>query len=278
MCKGVGGGIFNFLMATDTAAEQAKVNKAKVQARNAKNERSAAESGLARFNQSLANKKILDKAGKAYATLSENLNRRIDAYTLNSAMGSMRVSEELGATTAAAAAAGVGGSSVEQYNRTIETAYGLQKEAQDRQVRSDIYLSSEQMGSTITDAVDAMGRNVYNAERDFTYYGPTKGPSLLGNLATLAVAAGATAAGAPQVGEAILRAKTASMQNRSGDGAGATKSFGQALDSFKLGVGEIRDMFRTTPQGGSGAALFGGGINPSYRPSLPSSVGSISFR
>lgn len=296
MCGGLGGGIFSFLMATDTAAASAKVNRAKVAARDARNERSAAESELQRFNQSLGNKKILEAAGRRYEALSENLNRRLDAAAYGGAMASLALSEELGAATAAAAAAGVGGSSVENYNRTVETAYGLQSELRSRAVKSETYIAREQMGSTITDAVDSFDRNVYNADRDFTYYGPTKGPSLLGNLATLAVAAGATAAGAPQIGEAVLRAKTANMQANYGDAAGASKSFGQALNAFKGGVGEVRDQFRfrdntggssnlqQAPQSSAQAKMLGvpelwpgqydGAINPGWRngSSVPSGV------
>lgn len=271
MCKGAGG-IFNFLVATDTAAEQAKVNKAKTEARDAKNERSAAEADLARFNRNLQNKNILDTAGKNYATLGENLGRRLDAATTRGAMASLAFSEELGAYSASAAAAGVGGSSVENYNRTMATMYSLQKEQMDRATDSERYIVGQRMGAVITDAYASLNRDVINPDRDFTDYGPTKGPSVLGNLATLAVAAGVSAAGAPQLGEAILRGKTAQMQARSGNAAGANKSFGQFLGSFQKGVGEISDMFRS-----NGGVNFGA-LSDDANSVINAGIGSVTFR
>lgn len=249
------GSLFNFLIATDSAASQAKTNKALVKKRDAKNERSASESELQRFNQSLTNKKIMDRAGKNYGVLSENLNRRLDAFTLNDTMGRLAVSEELGAVAAAAAAAGVGGSSVERYNQTVRTAEGLQRERAARGLATDKYNTMEAMGSVITDAVDSFDRNIYRANIDYTYYGPTKGPSVLGNLVTLGAAAAATALGAPQVGEAILDMKTANMQGSYGDAAGAAKSLDRGLGNLKAGIGQVRDSFRFKPSSGGGSDI-----------------------
>lgn len=242
MCSG--GGIFNFLVATDTAAAQAKVNKARTDARNAKNERAGAESELQRFQQALGNKKRMESAGRNLTVLRENLNRNLDAATYQGIMGGLALSEELGAVTAAAASAGVGGSGVEAYNNTLRTQFALKKGLSDRNVQSGVFAAREQMGRVLPDAIDSFDRNLYNADIDYTYYGPTKGPSVLGNLAVLAVATAASVAGAPQIGDAILKARTAGMQSEYGDSAGAKSSLGGALDSLKGGVGEVRDMFR----------------------------------
>lgn len=244
MCKGFGGGIFNYALASDTAAMQAKVNKARVAARDAKNERSVAENDLARFNQTLNNKKIMDRAGKNYATLSGNLARRLDAAAYGDTMTRLALSEEMGAVAASAAAAGVGGSSVENYNRTIQTSYALQKELSDRQLGVETFALNEARGDVMTEAVDSLDRTIYSPNLDRTYYGPTKGPSIGSHLVTLGLAAAATAAGAPQIGEAIIRQRTANMQADYGDAAGAAKSFDGALNAFKGGVGEIRDSMR----------------------------------
>lgn len=247
MCGG-GGGLFSFLVATDRASGQAKANKAKTEARDARNAFEGEKSNLARFQQSLGNKKLLDEAGRTYNTVSENIGRRMDQQVYEGVMGKIALSEELGAASAAAAAAGMGGSSVEQYNQTIQTSYAFQKELQDRANDSENYYSFQTRGQVMSSGIDALNRDVIIANQDRTYYGPTKGPSLLGNLATLAVSAAASVAGAPQLGEAILKARTSKMQADYGDASGASKSFGGALDSFKLGVGEVRSIFRSRPR------------------------------
>jgi len=238
------GGIFNFLLATDTAAGQAKLNRDLKRKQRAENEASASAAGLARWSQSLSNQKLMDQAGKDYGTISENLARQQDSETLTTVQRTLMQSEKLGAATAALSAAGLGGSSAETYKRTMETSYALQSEAQDRSFKSSNYLMIQQRGDIISDAVDRQGRDVISANFDFTNYGATKAPSLVGNLAALGIAAAASAAGAPDVGNAILSARTAGLRNRSGDGQGAQKAFGNALDELKSGVGQLRDTFR----------------------------------
>lgn len=238
------GGIFNFLMATDMAAGAAKVAKARKKAQNQKNLQSASEANLARWSQSLSNQKLMERAGVNYGRISENIARAQDAKTLSNVGRQLAQAEALGAATAAFAAAGVGGSSTESYNRTIQTSQAIQNEAQDRNYRSSIYLANEQRGTIISDAVDSQSRDVISANFDYTNYGPTKGPSLLGNVATLAVAAAASAAGAPEIGNMILNARTAGLKQGYGDGNGASKSFSAALDDLKEGVHQVKDTFR----------------------------------
>lgn len=242
MCSG--GSIFNFLVSTDRAGDSAKVNKARTDARNARNELSAAKSDLARFNQSLQNQQIMKTAGRNFNTMNENIGRNLDAQAYRGVSGQLALAEELGAATASAAAAGMGGGSVEQYNETIRTSYAFRKELQDRNDKSVNYYNYQQRGTIISNAVGSMNRDVIVADRDFTDYGPTS-HSVLGDLATFAVAAGVSALGAPQMGEAILKAKTASNQSSYGDTKGAATSFAGSMDLFGKGVGEIRDGLRS---------------------------------
>lgn len=245
MCKGLSGNsVFKFAMAGDQAKDQARVNAARTRQRDARNERNAANSTLARFTQSLSNQKLMNQAGKNQNIIAENLGRSLDAMAYGDTMTNLALSEQIGSLTAAAAAAGMGGTSVDNYNRTMKTAHALRGELTDRSNRSQVRSLSEARGDVLTSAVDSMGRDSFIADMDFSYLGPTKGPSVLGNLATLAVAVGVSAAGAPQLGDAILKARTAGMQNAYGDPKGAAQSFDGALESFKGGVGEARDKFR----------------------------------
>jgi len=238
------GGIFNFLVATDSAAGQAKLNRDLYKARKAKNDASAKESTLANWSQSLSNSKLMEKAGKSFNTISENITRQMDAQTMTGIQRDLALSERLGAATAAFSASGMGGSSTEVYNQTVRTSEALQAELMDRNFRSSNYLTSQERGSIIPNAVDAMSRDVIRANLDLTNYGSSKAPSLIGNLAALGVAAAASAAGAPDVGNAILKARTAGIQNQMGQGAQAAKTFGSALDDLKSGVNQVRDKFR----------------------------------
>jgi len=238
------GGIFNFLLASDMAASQAKTNRALYKKRYAENVSSAKQANLARWSQSLQNSKIMERAGENFNVISENLTRAADTHAMGGVQASLALSEEIGAATAAASAAGLGGSSVEAYNNTVRAQHAMQKELSDRSYNSQSYLMGKQRSSQISDGVDGMSRDVIMANFDFTNYGPAKGPSFLGNLATLAVAVGASAAGAPDIGNAILSARTSGMQASYGDGAGAQKSFGKAVEQFGQGVGQVQDKFR----------------------------------
>ena len=253
---------FEMLIADQQARGQVKVNRARYKLRDAQNERSASESVVKKWGQSLSNKKLLDAGGERFTTMAENLGRKLDADTLSSAMGTLRHSEELGRVAAAAASAGVGGSSVEGYNTTMETVYALQRDAQDRGANSENYIATKEMGRAVSDSIDMMDNNLYMADRDLGYYGDTKGPSALGTLATIGVAAAAAAAGAPDVGKTIIDAKTASLQANYGLGDGGAAAMRSAGENFKGGVGQIRDAFRSNKKSSSYAPT-GDGSNMS---------------
>lgn len=260
---------FDLLMADQQARNQAKVNRAKYKLRDAKNQRSATESAVQKWGQSLSNKKKLDAAGTNYGVLQENFARRVDARALSSAMGRLAHSEDIGRITAAAASAGIGGSSVEAYNRTVRTGYALQAELSDRAGRSEDYLAASEAGRVMSDAVDSMDNNLYMANLDYSYLGETKGPSAFETLATIGVSAAATALGAPDIGKAITSAKTASIQSNFGIGDGGVAAMGNALEAFKSGVGQVRTALRKPSVPASGG--LGGSI---YNPPDLSRVGS----
>lgn len=250
---------FEMLIADQQARGAVVVNRAKYKVQAAKNERSGAESAVAKWGQSLSNQKKLKAGGENFNILAENFSRTVDARTLDSAMGMLRHGEDLGRLTAAAASAGIGGSSIESYNRTVETGFALQREAEERSARSGDYVAAKQAGRALGDAVDSMDNNLYMADQDYSYLGETKGPSILGTLATVAVAAAATAAGAPQAGQAIIDAKTSSLQANYGLGDGGVAAMQSAVKNFKGGVGEVRDMTRSNA--GTKPNSFSGGYS-----------------
>lgn len=250
---------FEMLIADQQAREQAKVNRAKYKVRDANNEVSATESAVQKWGQSLRNRNLLNAAGDNFGTLAENFARRVDARTMSSAMGRLAHSEELGRVSAAAAAAGVGGSSVDMFNRTIETSYQLQAQLADRAGKSEDYLAQRELARVIPDAINEMDNNLYMANMDYSWYGDPKSPSALGTIGAAVASAAFTAAGMPQVGQAIEDMRTSELQGGYGLGDGGAAKAGSALKAFKGGVGEIRSALRR-PRGQVPGNSLGGAI------------------
>lgn len=247
---------FEMLIADQQAREQAKVNRAKYKVRDANNAVAASESAVQKWGQSLRNRNLMKAAGENFGTLAENFSRRVDARTMSSAMGKLMHSEELGRVSASAAAAGVGGSSVDMFNRTIETGYQLQAQLADRAAKSEDYLAQQELSRVIPDAINEMDNNLYMANMDYSWYGDPKSPSAFGTIAAAVASTAFKVAGMPQVGQAIEDLRTSELQSGYGIGDGGAAKAGSALKAFKGGVGEVRSAIGrkqgTVPQiGGS---------------------------
>lgn len=121
--------------------EQAKIDAARI-TQKGRNERAAAESDLARWTQSLSNQRRMKAAGETSKKITENIGRNLDAATTGSFMGRLAASEELGANLVQAAAAGVGGSTIEVYNSTMKLNRLMQEENSDRAVNTDLLEAS----------------------------------------------------------------------------------------------------------------------------------------
>lgn len=216
-------------------AQQGQIDAARITQKSG-NERRAAESELQRFNQALGNKKILEAAGRNINAVSENIGRNLDAATFGSFMTSLAASEELGASAAMAAAAGIGGSSVEGYNATIERANAVKQELSDRNFRSDLRNAYESKGQILSQASDSFDRNIYSANLDLRTYEDAKKPSTFGSLITLGLAAGATYFGGPQAGQAVLSIGQGIQQGQMGDFEGGansiTRGIGQGISAY----------------------------------------------
>jgi len=229
-----------------TAKAQYIVDKAKTQAARitqaSGNELQGAQSSLQRFSASLGNRKILAAAGKNINNITENIGRNLDAATMGDFSTQIKSAEELGSLAATAAAAGVGGSSIDVYNETVRLNYEMQDEAGDRAVRSDLIAASNSRGDTLTDAVGSMDHNVYSADLDFTQYVDPKKPSTLASVVALGLAAGATAVAGPQAGMAILGVREGQLAADRGDFASASQAFSGAMQN---GVAAGKAFVRT---------------------------------
>lgn len=229
--------------------KQGQVNAKRITTKSG-NEKRVAQNDLQLFSQSLGNRKIMDAAGKNVTAYGENIVKSMEAVTLGSFEDQLRGAEELGATTAMASAMGMGGSSIQAYNDTIETSNNLRREQQSRQIDRNIYSAQRTRGDILTNAVAATDQNIYRADLDVSQYMDIKKPSFLAGAATLGLAAAATYFGGPQAGQAVLGFRESGMAAANGDYASASQSMTGAM---MAGIG----AFKTVHTVGSGKGLWG---------------------
>ncbi len=226
------GGLFSFLMSTDLGAANARLARAKNKAQQARNELSGKQASHQTVMQSLSNQSRLKAAGSRFAAERENISRSLDSATTQTAMGMLQNAENMGKVAAMAASAGIGGTSTEAYNETLRTAAAQRKAMSDRSQKSYVRGASDNAAAVMADAYGSMDTTFVAANIDMSDNGDTSW-SLFGDLATLGVAAAATAAGAPMVGQAILEAKTSTNYAQAGNQQAATQFFSNAGASLK---------------------------------------------
>jgi hypothetical protein len=220
---------------------QGQVN-AKRTATKSGNELRVAKTDLQLFSQALGNRKIMDAAGKNINSYGENIAKNLEGAAMGAFQEQLRSAEELGASTAMASAAGVGGSSVEAYNATLATSNGLRLEQSNRQFDRDIYAAGQARGDILTSAVDSLDKNVYRADLDVSTYMDVKKPSFLSGALTLGLASAATYFGGPQAGQAVIGFRESQIAAERGDYAQASSSF---TGSLMAGVGAFKTYRQT---------------------------------
>lgn len=223
---------------------QSKIDAARITQRSG-NAKRAAISSLEAFNQSLSNSKLLDAAGDQVNSIEENLGRNLDAAAYGKLGQRVAAAEQAGQYAASAAAAGVGGSSVDTYNRTMQLSEDMAEEQGDRQVRSMTYDAGQQAGGAISGAVDGMGRDIFAPNLDFTQYVNDHKMGALTKIVGTAATAAATYFGGPSAGMAVQNLMTADQQASNADFAGASRSLTSAVqngstgwDTFRAGADE----------------------------------------
>lgn len=210
--------------------EQAKIDAARITQKSG-NELRGAQTALQQFSASLANKNALDAAGKQVNALHQNVAVNLDATTSGTMMGRVRAAEELGASVASAAAAGIGGSTVEAYNSTLRLNQAMQEEQQARATRSDLINASDQAGEALTGAVAGLDNNVYRANIDYTQYVDHRKMGLFEKIAWTGLAAAATVYGGPQAGMAVVGLAESKQAANNGDFASASSSMMGAVQN-----------------------------------------------
>lgn len=206
------------------------------------NERRVAETDLQLFSQALGNRKIMEAAGKNINAYGENIAKNLEGLTMGRFQDQLASSEELGAVTAMASAAGVGGSSIDAYAATLDTMNGLRREQADRQADRDIYGALKARGELLTSATDSFDQNIYRADLDVSQYMDVKKPSFLSGALTLGLTTAATYFGGPQAGQAALSFRESQQAASQGDFAQAAASMNSAVFS---GIGAYKTYRQT---------------------------------
>lgn len=224
---------------TTHRVKQAEVNAARV-VQKAYNEREAATTSLARFAQSVGNQRKLEAAGKALNAQARNIQASLDAATTGTFVQRLRAASELGAATVAAAAAGVGGGSVEAYRQTLALNTAINEQAQQAAIESDTVNAKGAMGDTIRNAIASLDNDQFAGNFDYTIHmDHVKQKNLLG--AALAVGA-ATYFGGPLGGlvASDLIASGNRMANR--DMSGGNQLLTSAVGNLPKAYQHYREM------------------------------------
>lgn len=239
--------------------EQAKIDAARITQKSG-NERRGAETALQNFSATMANARRLDAAGSAVTDNAANITRLQDAATVGKVNSRLAAAEALGAAAANAAAAGVGGSSVEAYNQTVRLQTAIQEQSAEAALRAQGYAMTEQSGNAIKTAVAGMDNNIYRANLDYTQYVDHKKPSFFEKVIGITSTVAATVFGGPQAGAAVMGVFEARQASRNGDFAGASSAI---MGSFQNGMSALQASQRTggvkLPEAPKAVPAVGGG-------------------
>lgn len=200
---------------------------ANVMLSRSRNELEVAKVGLAEFSRSLSNVHKIEAAGKEYNEAVSQLAATTEARGMGRINASLAAAERTGALMAQAGALGVGGTSVDLLNKTVELQRNIQQDMQEA-ATSRLASSSARGAATIMDnAHNAMDLQRTFGNFDYTVHiAPKKMKNRIGSLIGVAAA---TYFGGPQAGEAVADAVVGSWQASNANYAGAARSFDSAV-------------------------------------------------
>jgi hypothetical protein len=169
-------GTSNSVAAEVTAAQrrvQAKYNSdadqiaaANKVLQDSRNERAASSSSLSMFGQSIQNKSLMRQAGEQINALGEKVWHDLDQTTNASAFDRIAFSASLGANTAAAAGAGMGGGTFDSFNSNMERMQALKEEAIGREAKGRQYAVQQAKGQTMRQMGDGLQGYGVGADMD----------------------------------------------------------------------------------------------------------------
>lgn len=221
-----------------TADSQHKIAQSKIDAQRtliaSNNEKEAATTSLARFNQSLANQRKLQAGGANYNAATINLAAKADANTTGNFQQKIADAEALGTAVVSAAAAGVGGSSVDTYQRTMQLRQSINEESRKRAQDAAQVNGAESRAAIIADTVAQLDNTQYAANIDYTQLiDHREQKNVFGAFVAAAVA---TYFGGPQAGQAVLDVADAGGKLQNNDQAGASQRLSSAGANAMAGM------------------------------------------
>lgn len=228
------------------------------------NIKEAASMSLARFSQNLANKRKLDAAGAEFNAAGQNIQQALDQAVTGTFSQRLQAAGELGAASVQAAAAGVGGGSVEAYNRTLALNYAIQEESNSAGTARSLSNAQDQQGNIIKNAVQSLGTDMYQGNFDYSVHlDHVKQKNVIGAAILVGVA---SYFGGPQAGMAASDAVAASNRAANGDTEGANRYMNSA---FSNGMAAASN-YNSTSGGNSGPQL---NSSPQYSQAPKQNVG-----
>lgn len=131
------------------------------QLQQASNTVNAAAGALNRFRQSVANQNILKNAAQYNESLTKNLTRLQDQAQSGNVNVRIQAAERTGQLVAAASAAGVGGSTVDQISQVIKAQAARQLQQNDRNVKLATGDTLDRIRQVNEAAVNGLDNTVY---------------------------------------------------------------------------------------------------------------------
>ena len=183
----VGLGLAGAVASWGAASAQSIVSKANAKAANkvrtAQNEQRAASLSLAAAVRSMGDDAILTNAGDASDNAAVLIARTQESWTRGNFEQGLRDMEALGALTARASAAGVGGASVQAVSSSLRLAQARRDERRDEQQQEQTYEMLKQRTGIMPAAVSRMDLSPLQANMDYsTNVAGSSSPSLIGSL------------------------------------------------------------------------------------------------
>jgi hypothetical protein len=153
------GGINQYKLAKAQYKAQKTIDDANYEAsetiRKASNELGRAQGGLKNWMTSVSNQRMIEAAGDQYNALGENIARHLDQAATGSLQRRVQASEQLGALTAQAAAAGVGGSTSALINGTLRLRNAMVNHEIEKQQGQATYDMLAQRAGIMSNAYDS---------------------------------------------------------------------------------------------------------------------------
>lgn len=122
--------------------------------RAAENEASRINASVGNHLRSVSNQRLIKAAGEAYNAMGENLGRALDQSVTGSLQRRVVAAEEVGAFSAANAAAGVGGSTVDMINGSIRLRNAMLESEVAKQEGLATYDQMQQRIGVVSNAYD----------------------------------------------------------------------------------------------------------------------------